>query len=658
MLWPATLAGVLYVWGVAVAWRPRLWFFAVPAVLPVLNFAPWNAWLVLDEFDLFLLATLAGAYLRCAWDHHQGRLNKNVTDHYRNKLRSDWIHWLWMALGVLGLVSVWRGFSQAGGSLPWLIETKNLLQTQGYTDPLNSLRVGKSLLLALLFVPLVQRQMQTPQDRDKASLLLGYGLLAGLVAVLAVVLWERVAFPGVFNFSTPYRTTALFWEMHTGGAAIDFYLALATPLAFWALSRAPGPLAWTACAGLVIAVCYAVLTTFSRGVYAAVFLPLAVLGLARWWSRVGASTRLGAWLRMLVAAGAQAWRRRAAAVLALVLLAEITLVLVGGDYMRERLDRSQGDLSQRLEHWQRGLGLMDRPGKSPWDLLLGIGLGRLPARYAQAEGAQGMAGSAQLKTDTATGIAVLALSGPDRDGDLGGWFAINQRVGTWQPGNYRALLQLRSTQTAQILVKLCEKHQIYEGDCYYASLRTAPAERLQGTWQKIAVPLRLQEELGSSSGLARGAVLSVSVLTQGVTVDFASVRLVEVDQKRTRELTRNGDFAHGMAHWMQGAGGYYLPWHIDNLYLELLIERGLLQWMLVGLWMLGALRSLLTPATEGTGARGPAQSMAPFWAASLASVLLLGLVSSLLDVPRLAFAVFLVAACAVVMRQAAVRPVF
>ena len=53
-----------------------------------------------------------------------------------------------------------------------------------------------------------------------------------------LVLGERAAYPGLLDFSQPYRTTAAFWEMHVGGGAIDAYLALATPFAVWALISA------------------------------------------------------------------------------------------------------------------------------------------------------------------------------------------------------------------------------------------------------------------------------------------------------------------------------------------------------------------------------------------------------------------------------------
>ena len=66
-------------------------------------------------------------------------------------------------------------------------------------------------------------------------------------------------------------------------------------------------------------------------------------------------------------------------------------------------------------------------------------------------------------------------------------------------------------------------------------------------------------------------MLAISVLDSGRSVDFYNVSLTADDG---RELLTNGDFSSGMAHWFPAAQYYFLPWHIDNLYLEILIERG------------------------------------------------------------------------------------
>ena len=84
------------------------------------------------------------------------------------------------------------------------------------------------------------------------------------------------------------------------------------------------------------------------------------------------------------------------------------------------------------------------------------------------------------------------------------------------------------------------------------------------------------------------------------------------------------------------AKSQFLAWHIDNLYLEILIERGIF-----GL----AVFLLLASVAAWRLAFGPANRFAisPFLLASLSGAMTVGLVSSIMDVPRVAFGLFLVA---------------
>jgi O-antigen ligase len=122
-------------------------------------------------------------------------------------------------------------------------------------------------------------------------------------------------------------------------------------------------------------------------------------------------------------------------------------------------------------------------------------------------------------------------------------------------------------------------------------------------------------------------VFAVSVLIPAVEVEIAALQLFD---SAGRSVLVNADFAQGQAHWFPAAQAYYLPWHIDNLYLELLIERGLLGLLAFLAMVAAALWSLWLGSRR-------AHSMAPFVAASIAGALIVGLVSSVLDVPRVAF---------------------
>jgi energy-coupling factor transporter transmembrane protein EcfT len=59
---PAIMLAAIIGWTAAVAWRPGVWLFVVPAALPLLNFGPWTGWIVFEEFELLVLGAAAGCY--------------------------------------------------------------------------------------------------------------------------------------------------------------------------------------------------------------------------------------------------------------------------------------------------------------------------------------------------------------------------------------------------------------------------------------------------------------------------------------------------------------------------------------------------------------------------------------------------------------------
>ena len=235
------------------------WLLLLPALLPIVDLAPWTGWLTFEEFDILVLGAAAGAWLRHGW-----------APGISAPARPSKLLLLLVALCLLFLaVSFARGIADAGGFVfGWF---------QGYDGPMNSLRLAKSFLLAALFVPLLGRANSRLDDRGITYF--GWGMALGLATVSLVALWERMAFPGLLNFSADYRTTALFWEMHVGGAALDGFLVLTLPFAVLLMLRGHR-LSRLVPAGLILGLgIYASLTTFSRGVYLAAALALAAMAL-------------------------------------------------------------------------------------------------------------------------------------------------------------------------------------------------------------------------------------------------------------------------------------------------------------------------------------------------------------------------------------------
>lgn len=264
-LTPFALTFLVLACGVTIFMRPDWWLVGLPALLPVIGLAPWTGWITFEELDILILAVATGGYARLAWPAP----NKPSLSHARHHQTPHDSFGVWLlaglfAVGTAGSIS--RGFADAGGfSFGWF---------QSYHEPMNSIRVGKSIFLALWLLPLWQTANK--QSGDRSQELLSLGLTVGLVAAVLTTIWERAAFTDLLNFSTDYRTTGMFWEMHVGGAALDGFLALTVPFALRELMVARTPVRWGLAAMVMGLASYSCLTTFSRGVYLAVPLGMVV----------------------------------------------------------------------------------------------------------------------------------------------------------------------------------------------------------------------------------------------------------------------------------------------------------------------------------------------------------------------------------------------
>jgi hypothetical protein len=405
---------------------------------------------------------------------------------------------------------------------------------------------------------------------------------------------------------------------------------------------------------------HACLTTFSRGAYVGVAVPLVLLGAAWWWRRsdpdshsrvpqavwdfafasgsaavlVGAFIGLGyvgiafallGLLGLLAAAQMKRpmqWRRAAALALTLALVTEVVSVIGGGTFMRSRLDASERDFSARLAHWRRGLGLLSTPS----DWVVGIGAGRLPTHYARDVPRGEFSGTLRLET-APSGKHAVALSGPATVAEFAGEFSLTQRITLQRGGAYRVGVRVRVASPTVISLDVCEQHLLYVRQCQGALVRVTPNE---GAWQSLAVALEGPELDPGRWYAPRLGLFSVSIRDTGKAADFAAITLLAPDGT---QLLANADFSAGLAHWFPAAEAHFLPWHTDNLYLEWLIEHGAVGLTAFLLLVALAFRNLFS--LWGSGLR-----IAPFLAASLLGPLLVGSVSSFLDVPRIAFLFF------------------
>src|SRR5471030_142478 len=265
------LLPVLLAYAGLLCWRTHWWLFALPALLPVLDLAPWSGWFFFEEIDLLLLLTAAFAY----WRLRPTPQSAVLPTMFRAGL------WVLAAACLLGL---YRGLQP--------LPAPDANAFNNYLSPYNALRVGKGWFWALVLLAPLRRAAGPALDGARRYLI--PGLVCGLALVALADCRERALFPGLLNFSSDYRTTAPFSAMHTGGAALDGYLALAFPLLATQANRPALALALFALAS------YAVLSTFSRGLFAAYLFSVTLL--AAFWLRGAWRSRHLRWRHVLLMA--------------------------------------------------------------------------------------------------------------------------------------------------------------------------------------------------------------------------------------------------------------------------------------------------------------------------------------------------------------------
>lgn len=606
----AAVAGVALATYLA-AIRRGVWLSLLPATLPWLDFSPWTGWLGFDEFDLLLLGLCAGA--------HGARAIAVPPPHLRTTPHRALLLTCLGLLAAAGLVSLLRGLLDAGWVFGWF---------QGYEAPMNTLRVAKSGAFAALLLPLLRDELQRHPRR--ALRRLAHGMVAGLAVTSVAALWERLANPGLLNFEGVYRVTALFWEMHVGGGAIDAYLAMATPFAVWSLAMARTRGGRMLAGTLVLLAAYACLCTFSRGVYGALLTAAGVATVLAWRQRRRARGALEPPVTAPPRAAILPWPASALHVVLLLLLATLLAAIFGPTtFMSNRLAATDAVLEHRLEHWTRALALRSSDAQA-W---LGVGLGRFPSRYDRATPGGHLPGSVDWRGGRSGSEtdSHATLRGPATDPDIAGLFALTQRVRPEPGRRYELDLELRVPAATLLSAELCERHLLYDRRCQVAWLRLP---NTHGQWQRRTLVLSGSNFRAGPWYAPRLGMLALSVPDIGGSVDL---RRVALRPTPGADVLVNGDFRAGLSRWFPAAQLFFLPWHIDNLYLEMLIEAG---------WGgLAAFALLLALACVGIARAGP--SMAGVLGASLSGVMVVAAVSSILDAPRVALLLWLLLlACA------------
>jgi hypothetical protein len=581
-LGPGWVAAAFLAIAALAAARPAGSVVVFAALLPVVDLSlqtgPWVA----GEADLLVLATVAGALA--------GRAVRAPAAGQPWLTRRLAVFWVCSALVLLGgAAPVWWAPHPAEPGLWW--------------------PASKAFVWASLLLPLWLAAHKGDASRLAWRWICGHAL--GLALVGGAVLLELVEFSGWPLALPGYRAVGWFWEMRLGGGAIDVYMAATLPLATWALLRARPGGRWWALAGLLLVALQVLVATQSRALVVAALAAIALLLVCswRWPNPVGAAPQRWRWV-----------------LFAGLLVAQMGWGLYLGSDLQQRLATSAGDLGSRLQHWGRALDtLAGRP--IGW----GLGAGQLPSHYGAVPGEGEFPGRLEWRDDGQGGVRPW-LSGPLTDPRIGHLFGLSQRLHGLQPGTYTVRWAIAAAQPATLLLSVCERHLLYDRRCQW--------RRVQVPASDAGVPPALVEAALRGSDFARDgwlaparpALLGVSVLTPGATV---RVDRLELWDATGRQRLANTDFRAGAARWVGAAQGRFEPWHVDNLYLEFLVERGALG--LLGLLVLlgGAVLA------GGRASRADPWSAAPGVLAAVLSLGLLGLLISSAEMPRLMLLVWL-----------------
>jgi len=246
-------------------WRPHLMLFVLPLWLALVNLAPWSGSMYREDYDLVLAVTL-GVFL--------------ATGRYALKVRltrSEW--WFLGLLSLSYVISTLRGL--------WPLPPLDVVELSTYYSHWHALRLAKGYVWALLLLPGLVALLRDDHARARMTLAWGFAAAGGAMGVVAM--WERGVFNAAiesaslaavaasfFDFGTKYRITGLFSEMHTGGEAIDSFMAMTWPFGLLAAAYAKKR-RWIWFGGLLFVLAlYALVTTFSRASYLALFAGLAM----------------------------------------------------------------------------------------------------------------------------------------------------------------------------------------------------------------------------------------------------------------------------------------------------------------------------------------------------------------------------------------------
>lgn len=577
--WPLVLAAGLLVYFTLLLRYRHAWLALLPALLPTLCLAPWTGRLSLDEFDLVLIVTLSGAIYHGI--HPDSR-----------PLAPRPVILLLSGYALLCIAALFNGL--------FPVPDLDINSFDNYFSRFNSMTIAKGFLSGFLFLGLVRWTL--PAGSRILQRLFIPGLMSGLFIVALVGLRERWQYADLLDFSVPYRITATFYSMHTGGAHLDAYLALLVPIIGYWMVGSNRLWVWAAGSVLFSLAVYLVISTVTRTTFVVLVgeMILLIIFLLK-----GVFRSRGRGLQSLLAG--------------LLILAAVLPVLylgLGGSFFQQRMDLVERDSEVRLKHWTKTLEMMDRDFLSQ---TFGMGFGRFPAIYLERHHSGVTPGRHEFQQTNGNTFVRLYP---------GKTMYLAQKVSVSSNEHYRLALDVKSRKAGvTVSVPLCEKHLLNSKQCNWMSHQFGIGD---DQWHHWEIEFN-SGEIGKGSWLTRMPTelfLYNPNETAAIEVDNVSLQ-----DTAGNEMLNNGQFDKGGDYWFLKTH-QHLPWHIKNLWVSALFEQGWLGVTILTLLIISLMIHLFGPAWySGHHAAGVVF-------VTLAGFCATGLFASPFDAPRITMLFF------------------
>ena len=494
-------------------WKPPVFIFFIPALLPVFDLADRSGRFFWNEFDLLLTSTLAILLLRSGTRRLLDGRPLPTTGNF-----------LWQIFVLIYAIGVIRGLP------PFAPFDANSFAS--YYSPYNALRVGKGVIWVWVFTPFLAAALSNQAIVKKWFV---PGMLTGLAGTIAAVLWERHTFVGLFDLANGFRAMATFNDMHVGGGSIDAYLSLSLPF---------------------VAACFLLWRGWSLSILGLAILMGGLFAFMLTFSRIDAAALAIAFLVILMGIGRHAGSLRRVLWLTAGLVAVGTvmvLAIISSPFAQSRWSLFEDDLQERVAHWKESLALKPRGFAAD---LFGAGTGSLPRIRLLSRDPRSSPATYQFIQDGTNQALEFGIGLPTY---------VLQRLPTLTPMQYELRLRIRSLSFNQrIGINICVQSVQFSVDCVGAEISSGDEV---GTWHEESVDLDVQRLLSVSKPLY--LALFVDSHNEGL-VAVDDLKLTGPDGNN---VLVNGDFGAAHDRWFF-ASDVHNHWHAFSLFVHLLFEQG------------------------------------------------------------------------------------